>query len=158
MDCDALDHRLEALADDLAPDAGEAAHLRTCARCRARLRLARSMERVLQARELPEPPAGFTSAVMGRVHRERWRSEQLVDAGFNIAVAAGLGLIVAGLTALAWSLDWFSIDPEAVRIVADAAGEWLARVGEQLQMVAIAAALLTSALGLWWWVEGEQGY
>lgn len=158
MDCDALDLRLEALADDLAPDAGEAAHLSTCARCQARLRLARSMERVLQAREVPEPPDGFTAAVMARVQRERWRSEQLVDAGFNIAVAAGLGLIAAGLAALAWSLEWFSIDPGAVRIVADAAGQWLARIGEQLQMVAIAAVLLTTALGFWWWVEGEHGY
>lgn len=158
MSCHDLDDRIEEVADGLTPDADLAAHLASCAGCGRRLRLARSMNRVLETREAPDPPEWFTAAVMTRVHRERWRSEQLVDAGFNIAMAAGLALIVAGLATLAWSLGWFSIDPAAVQVVAEATGRWLARVSEQLQMLVVAAVLLTSALGLWWWVEGEQGY
>lgn len=157
-DCHDLDDRIEELADGLTPDADLAAHLASCAGCEARLRLARSMNRVLESREVPDPPEWFTAAVMTRVHRERWRSEQLVDAGFNIAMAAGLALVVAGLAALAWSLGWFSIDPAAVQVMSNAVGQWLARISGQLQMLVVAAVLLTSALGLWWWVEGEQGY
>lgn len=155
--CEGMDDRIEALADGLASEPEVALHLSTCARCQARLALARSLNRVLDTREVPEAPQSFTSAVMSRVHRERWRSEQLVDAGFNLAVAVGLGLIAVGLGALAWSLGWFSVDPAAVEVVALAAGQWLARISGQLQMLVIAALLLTSALGLWWWVEGE-GY
>jgi anti-sigma factor RsiW len=158
IDCPDMDDRIEEMADGLTPDAEAAAHLSSCARCQARLRLAQSMNRVLDTREVPEPPAWFTSTVMTRVHRERWRSEQLVDAGFNIAIAAGLALIVAGLGALAWSLGWFSIDQAAVQVVVEATGRWLARISEQLQMLVVAAVLLTSALGLWWWVEGERSF
>ncbi len=158
IDCQAMDDRIEEIADGLAHEPDVAAHLSTCARCQARLTLARSVNRVLETREVPEAPEWLTAAVMTRVRRERWRSEQLVDAGFNVAVAAGLGLIAVGLGALAWSLGWFSIDPAAVELVAAAAGQWLARISGQLQMLVVAAVLLTSALGLWWWVEGERTY
>jgi hypothetical protein len=158
IDCHDWDDRIEEAADGLAPGADLAAHLASCEACRARLRLAQSINRVLEAREVPDPPEGFTRMVMTRVHRERWRKEQLVDAGFNIAIAAGLALIVAGLSALAWSLGWFSIEPAALQVMSNAAGQWLARISGQLQMLVVAAVLLTSALGFWWWVEGEHGF
>ncbi len=158
MSCHDVDSLIEAVADGTMAEGDAGAHLASCARCQARLRLARSIGRVLETRETPEPPPGFTAAVMRRVQRERWRSEQLVDAGFNIAVAVGIGFIVFGLAALAWSLGWFPVDREAVRIVASAVQEQLAQASGQLQMIGIAALLLTSALGLWWWVEGEASF
>lgn len=156
MTCELLDECMEAIAEGLAPDGAAAAHLEACAACRQRLALARGLLRTLEAREVPLPPGDFTDRVMARVRQDQWRAEQWVDAGFNAAVAAGLGLMAAGLAGLAGSFGWVSIDAPAVAALSRALAPWVASAVAEAQTVAIAAVLLTSALGLWWWAEEDE--
>lgn len=155
MRCHDLDSHFEAIADGtLAITPEQQAHLAGCPACRARLDRARAIERWLAVRDVPAPPATFTAAVMARIGREEWRTERVVDLGFNLAVAAGLLVIVMSAAGLAWSLGLFTItvDLEALlrAVVNEAEG---GRVMSQLQTVALAAVLLTMALVLWWWAE-----
>ena len=155
MRCDDLDAIIEAIAEGQAPAGDDDAHLAGCARCQARVGMAQALERLLATRETPEPPAAFTVRVMERVGHERWRAEQLVDVGFNVAVAAGLALVVAGVAGLAWAFGWFTVDRPTLEAVSTALAPWISNTLAKGQTVALAAVLLTSALGLWWWVEGE---
>jgi len=153
--CDELDQIIEAIAEGQALAGDHDAHLATCARCRSRVAMAQAVDRLLATRETPEPPAGFTYRVMERVGREEWRAEQLMDVGFNVAVAAGVALVVAGAVGLAWSLGWLTVDRPTLEAVSAALEPWLSSTLSKGPTVLLAAVLLTSALGLWWWVEGE---
>ena len=77
-----------------------------------------------------------------------------VDLGFNLAIAAGVLVILAGAAGLAWSLGLLTITIDVAAIL-DAldARETTGRVLSQVQTVAMSALLLTTALGLWWWAE-----
>lgn len=154
MGCHDIDDLIEALADAEPVPADVEAHVASCAQCRARVELARAMDRLLLVREVPAPPEAFTLQVMRRVRQERWRVEQVVDAGFNLAIAAGLIVVVGGVTGLLWSLGWFSIDVTALSAAVVAVAPWTTRLASEAQTLALAAALLSSALALWWWVEG----
>lgn len=128
-------------------------HFETCPRCAAALASARRLEGLLRSDGVPAAPPGFTSAVLQRIRRERWRSEQHVDRLFNFAIAVGfLLVVVAGiamlnvdaalaLVATAWSL-LKSGTRDAVREAAPSVVTYIA-----------AAGLLASALGMWWWAE-----
>ncbi len=157
MRCEDLEPVIEAIADGShQPDAEQAAHLATCPRCPARLERARAIEDLLRLRAVGVPPATFTATVMARVGHERWQAERVIDFGFNLAIAAGVLVIVAGGAGLAWSLGMFTI---AINV--DAAWQALGsdvtgRVLTQVQTVVMAAGLLTSALGLWWWAEAAS--
>ena len=157
MRCEHLEPLIEAIADgSLAPDAGTAAHLASCPVCAARLAEAQAIENLLRTREVAVPPASFTAAVMARVGHERWKTERAVDLGFNLLMAAGVMVIVAGAAGLAWSLGFLNltIDLEAIwrAIGSDVTG----RVVSQVQTFVMAAALLTMALVLWWWAEAAS--
>ena len=154
--CHQLDELIEAIAEGERPPADAEAHLATCPRCAASLALARALDRTLAARELPLPPQGFTARVMQQVGHERWRTEQIVDFGFNIAIAIGIGLITIGGVALAYSFGWLTVDRPTIEALGTAVQPWLTRLGDDLRTVILAAMLLTSALALWWWVEGES--
>jgi anti-sigma factor RsiW len=156
VDCDELDDLIEAIAEGQRPSGDQDAHLASCARCQARMRLAVALDRMLAAREAAEPPSGFTGRVMARVAQEQWRAERIVDAGFNLAVAAGLAAIAVGLMGLAWGLGWLGLERPTLQAVESALAPWINRTMAEAQTVALAALLLTSALGLWWWVEGEE--
>ena len=156
MSCDRLEPLIEELADGTLEPAGEhAAHLASCDDCRERLETARAIHSMLTARELPVPPASFTSNVMARIHRERWAGEQVVDLGFNLAIAAGVLLIIGGALGLAWSLGVLTFGVDARSLVASLASPWLDRALQQMQMVLVATILLMTTLGLWWWAESE---
>jgi hypothetical protein len=88
------------------------------------------------------------------VRQERWRVEQFVDVGFNLALAAGGFVVLCGLGGLLWSLGWLSIDIEVVSAATAAVAPWTRRLISDAQTLGVAAALLSSALALWWWVEG----
>ncbi|MGH9386086.1 MAG: hypothetical protein ACRD2N_17545 [Vicinamibacterales bacterium] len=157
--CDALEPIAEAIADgsrELTPE--QEAHFSTCEACRSRLAWAREIHTVLAARELPDPPALFTANVLARVRRERWQGEQAVDLGFNLTIAAGVLLIVGGLVGLAWSLGLLTFEVDARGLLASLANQWVDRVFQQLQTIVMATVLLTMALGLWWWAEGDRSY
>jgi predicted anti-sigma-YlaC factor YlaD len=153
VDCQDLDELIEAVAagDPVPAEAG--AHLAGCAACRARVDLARAVDQLLLAREVPAPPERFTLQVMRRVTQERWRAEQFVDAGFNLALAAGGLVVLGGLGGLLWSFGWFSIDVAALSTAATAVAPWTTRLVADAQTLVMAAVLLSSALALWWWVE-----
>lgn len=155
MRCDALEPLIEAIADgsyELTPD--DAAHVSSCALCSHRIGRARSIEQLLSLREIALPPAGFTPAVMMRVGQELWKTERAIDLGFNLAIAAGVLVIIAGAAGLAWSLGFLTVTIDLDAIVrAFDAGEATGRVFSQVQTVAMSALFLTTALALWWWAE-----
>ena len=52
---------------------------------------------MLRSRVAPAPPANFSSRVMTRMRLARWRGEQLLDWGFNIALVTAGILVVLGM-------------------------------------------------------------
>jgi len=155
--CDDLENLIEAIADDSLPlPAEDAAHVASCALCTARIERARSIESLLSVREVAPLPAAFTQAVMARVIQERWKAERAVDLGFNLAIAAGILVIVTAGAGLAWSLGMLSvtIDLDAIVRALDAGAT--GRLLSQVQTVAMSAVLLTMALFLWWWAEAAS--
>ena len=154
MRCAELEPLIEAIDDGSHQlSAEDQAHVTTCAVCAGRLARARDIERWLQMREVPQPPASFTAAVMARTVDAKWRTERAFDIGFNLAVAAGLLVILAGAAGVAWRLGYVAIDPSAIALLQAASAQVEGRIVSQLQTVAAAAGLLTMALGLWWWAE-----
>ena len=154
MGCDQFDALIEAIADGThqpAPDEGT--HLSSCARCSARLEQARGIEQWLATRDAPQAPASFTASVMARIGQEKWKAERVIDIGFNLAIAAGVLVILAGGAGLAWSLGLFTLDVDLAALVDVATSQVEGRVINQLQTVGVAAVVLTMALVLWWWAE-----
>jgi hypothetical protein len=155
--CDELEPLIEAIADGShVLSAADAAHVASCASCGARLERARSIESLLAMREVASPPASFTATVMAQVGRERWQTERVIDLGFNLAMAAGVAVILSGAAGLAWSLGF-------LRISVDLSAAWRAldtdvtgRVLSQVQTIGMSAGLLTMALVLWWWAEAAN--
>jgi hypothetical protein len=129
------------------------AHLDTCRGCTEALDRARQVDRLLHARPAPKPPANFAARTLALVRRQRWRSEQYVDAGFNLSLAILAVLIVgsvwfvlnrSGLVTV--GADVFDLFGAAFRAVAG-------RIAPSLPVYAGATALLVMALGVWWWAE-----
>ena len=154
MNCDELDLLIEAIADGtIDPSPEQRAHLAACDRCAARLEQARAIEQLLAIRDVATPSPAFTQQVMAQIGREQWQTERVIDLGFNLAMAAGVFVILAGGVGLAWSLGLLSITIDIDAIVQALGAEFTGRVLSEVQTVAMAAALLTLALGLWWWAE-----
>lgn len=156
MRCEDLDPVIEGVADDtLDPGVDVRAHLTSCSLCKRRLQAARAIHELLSTREAPVPPPGFTARVIARVQRQRWQAERAIDIGFNVAVAAGILLILGGGLGLAWSMGFLSLDVDLGVLLEAGAAEWTGRLEPQIQTIAMAAVLLTMALGLWWWAETD---
>lgn len=159
MDCEHLELLIEAVADGSAElDAAAAAHLDGCAVCQARVAQAREIERFLISREVPVPPASFTAGVMALVRHDRWQTERFVDLGFNLALAAGVLVILAGMGGLAWSLGFLTVTIDLDALLEATRTEVGGRLVAQVQTVAMAAVLLTMALALWWWTEADSSF
>jgi anti-sigma factor RsiW len=151
-----LDDVLDAVAaGDRVLAAQEQAHLDACPACRARLALARQVERVLAARPVPVAPAGLTAAVLARVSQDRWRTEQALDLGFNIVVAVGMLVVSVGLFGLAWASGLVVIGIDLARLTGQALDVLGTRLAPQAQLVTAAVLLLAGALGAWWWAEDD---
>jgi hypothetical protein len=43
-------------------------------------------------------------------------------------------------------------------LFASVATQWVDRALQQLQTIVMATVLLTMALGLWWWAEGDASF
>lgn len=128
-------------------------HLESCPRCASALASARRIEAALAARAAPAAPVRFTHTVLARIRRERWSSEQRVDRIFNIAIAAAVLLMVAGVLAL-FNVDRVLASATAVAQMFDTA----ARRSVESPAPGLAAyigsiGLFISALGTWWWAE-----
>lgn len=142
-------------AGDPVPE-GISEHVATCTRCSARMQLAMRIEQTLTARPVAVPPAAFTHTVVGRIRNERWRAEQMVDLGFNVFVACGIGLIAAGVAGLVWASGVVVFSRDVFSVLAVATDSILTSVAGQARTFLFAALLLTLALGVWWWVEQED--
>jgi anti-sigma factor RsiW len=157
MFCDETLDAIEAIAaGELKADGRVAAHLAACRHCAAALESARRLDKLLAARPVPRPPQQFTVRTMTRIRRARWRSDQFLDAGFNVAIA----LIVLGVIGAGWLL----LDRSGLTVVSgdlvaliESGGVALAqRVAPSVPVYAAAAALVATALGIWWWAERES--
>jgi hypothetical protein len=124
--------------------------------CAARLEQARSIESLSRPpRGCAQPPASFTPSVMLRVGQELWKAERAIDFGFNLAMAAGIAVIIAGgagtrLVARI-SLHHDRSSPPFFRRSMPrrrpAASSRKSRPSPCRQ------CLLTMALAVWWWAE-----
>jgi len=156
MFCDEALDTVEAIAaGDLMPVGRVASHLATCPNCALALTRARQLEASLQRRAVPAAPAQFTSRTLARIRRARWRSDQFLDVGFNLAI----GLIVLALLSGVWMLlhrtGLAGVSTDAVDVVGSGFVALAKRVAPALPLYVGAAALLVSALGLWWWAERD---
>jgi hypothetical protein len=156
MFCDEALDTVEAIAaGEVMPDGRVASHLASCPNCALALEQARQLEASLRRREVPAPPTQFTSRTLARIRRARWRTDQFLDVGFNVAI----GLIVVALLGGVWMLlhrtGLASVSGDAVDVFGRGFVELAKRVAPSLPLYGGAAALLVSALGIWWWAERD---
>ena len=156
MFCDETLDAIEAIAaGELRAEGRVALHLASCRNCAAALDSARRLDRMLAARPVPKPPQQFTIRTMTRIRRARWRSDQFLDVGFNVAIA----LIVLGIIGSGWLLLDRSgltvVSGELFTLIEDGGLALAQRVAPSLMVYAAAGALVVTALGIWWWAERE---
>jgi hypothetical protein len=152
--CDDLEPLIEAIADGsdaLSPE--DRVHVSSCPVCAARLEHARRIEQWLASRDVAQPPPTFTASVMAHIVKEKWQAERVIDIGFNLAIAAGVLVILMAGAGLAWSLGFFTITVDAAALVNAAFSRVEGRVISEVQTIMISAVLLTMALAFWWWAE-----
>lgn len=156
MFCDEALDTVEAIAaGDVLADGRVASHLATCPNCALALERARQLEATLRRREAPAAPAQFTSRTLARIRRARWRSDQFLDAGFNVAVGAVVVSLLGGVWMLLHRTGLSSVSSDAVDLFGSGFVSLARRVAPSLPLYAGALALLVSALGIWWWAERD---
>jgi anti-sigma factor RsiW len=153
MTCDEANTFIEAVAmgDTVAEEL--AAHLAGCGQCAPRLALARRIDLTLKERVVPAASPGFTGSVMARLRRDRWRTEQVVDLSFNIAVATGVLLVLGGIAGFAWRAGAFAIGGDIAALMVSATRTVVTRAAMDLQVITAIMLLISTAFGLWWWSE-----
>ena len=156
MFCDEALDAVEAIAaGELLPDGRVASHLATCPNCASALDSARRLEASLRERPVPAAPAQFTARTLARVRRARWRSDQFLDAGFNLAVGAVIVALMGGGWMLLHRTGLAAVSRDAIDLFRSRFVIVARRVAPSLPLYAGAALLLVSALGLWWWAERD---
>jgi predicted anti-sigma-YlaC factor YlaD len=156
MFCDEALDAVEAIAaEDLHPDGRVAAHLASCPNCAAALVSARSLERMLQRRAVPSPSPQFTSRTLARVRRARWRSDQFLDVGFNVAIGAIVLAVVGGIWLLLDRSGLAVISNDAVNLLGTGFVTFARRAAPSLPLYGGATAILATALVIWWWAERD---
>jgi anti-sigma factor RsiW len=154
MTCqDTLELVEEIAAEEITATVEIRAHFETCPRCASALATARRIEAALAARPAPVAPAGFTAAVVSKIRSDRWRAEQHVDRLFNLAMVAGMLLIVGSVLALTNLGVVIAAAAKGGELLGTAAGQLAERAVPALRTYIAAAGLLISALGMWWWAE-----
>ena len=154
MTCEDIADLIEPLASgDVVPDADFDLHVSSCPICSGALGRARQIERALDALQPWAPPVAFADRVMARVRSERLRAERYVDAGFNVAIASGILLVLAGV----WGLLSLTGVAEITADLSTVVGEGLRLAASQASAGAPAflgaVGLLISALVLWGWAD-----
>jgi anti-sigma factor RsiW len=150
MSCQEVEAQIEALAGGEPASPPVRAHLDACPGCASALDRARRIDRLLQSREVPRAPAGFTAAVIARLSRERWQSEQVLDWGFNIAIASGLLLMIAGGWLL---LNLSGLTEVTVEALGASREVLLSQLRQTLPTYGSALLLVVATLGVWWWAD-----
>jgi anti-sigma factor RsiW len=158
MFCDEALDSVEAIAaGELTPEGRIAAHLETCPNCAAALRSARALDQMLRGRSAPAPPANFTSRTLARVRRARWQSDQLVDVAFNMAIGAVVLASLGGAWLLLARMGLIAVGGGAFDLIGTAIMAAAHRVGPAFPIYSGAAALVGTALLIWWWAERGSG-
>jgi hypothetical protein len=156
MFCDEALDAVEAIAaGDLIADGRVAAHLASCPNCALALESARQLERSLRLRAVPAPSAQFTARTITRVRRAQWRSDQFLDVGFNVAIGLVAIAVVAGVWMLLHRTGLEVVGSDAVTLFGTGFATFARRIVPFLPRYAGAAALLATALGIWWWAEKD---
>ena len=156
MFCDEVLELVDAIAaGDLTADARVMAHVQSCAGCAAALAAARRVDDLLKQRTSPAAPPQFTTRIMGRIRRDRWRSDQFLDLGFNLIVAVVVLFTLGGLWILLSQTGMGGISQDAARVLGSAASDLLHRAAPSLPLYLAASAIVAMALGVWWWAERD---
>ena len=156
MFCDEVLDLIEAIAgNDIEPHGRVADHLASCRQCAAALASARALEQMLRVRPVPTPPVQFTTRTLARVRRARWRSEQFLDVGFNVAIGAVVLAVIGGVWMLLNRTGLVAVSNDAVDLFSTSMVAFARRVSPSLPLYAGATALLATALGIWWWAERD---
>jgi hypothetical protein len=137
------------------PDGRVASHLATCPNCAQALVDARQLEASLRQREAPAAPPQFTSRTLARIRRARWRSDQFLDLGFNVAIGAVVVAVLVGVWMLLDRTGLAAVSGDAAEMFGSGFVSLARRVAPSLPLYAGAAAVLVSALGVWWWAERD---
>ena len=154
MICRDVLHLVEAIAaGDLEVDESVRAHFESCPRCASELASARRLEMLLQARTPAEPPARFSSMVLGRIRSERWQSDQRIDRIFNVGIAAAVLLVVGSIVAMTNVTGVLGAAAWVWGTIAEISGRVVEETLPVLLTYVAAAGLLMSALAMWWWAE-----
>jgi hypothetical protein len=152
--------RVEAVVDEMAAGLEVttelSGHVPTCARCQARLAMARRIERALADWPVAAPPAHFAADVARLARQDVWGQELVVDWGFNLALAASLVCIVAGAAGFVWLLGAMADPVEASRLAARPLTALAGQVRGQGLVVGTATALLATTAAAWWWGEERR--
>ena len=156
MTCDDVQNAIELIAaGEMTPDAQMASHLATCRSCAAALETAERIDALLRQRPVPAPPAQFTARTMAGIRRARWRNEQMIDWGFNAALAL-IGVAVAAVIWIFVRRSGFTfVGNDALQLFGAGMRTVLQRVSPSLPVYALATMLLITALGIWWWAERD---
>lgn len=154
MFCDEALDAIEAIAGgELTPEGRIAQPLVSCRNCANALATARRVETMLRTREVPAPSSHFTQRTLMRVRRARWRTEQFLDLGFNLA----LGLIVLGVLGAVWMLmtrtGVNAVGTDAMELFGSAVLTLVRRAAPSVPLYAGATAVVATVLAIWWWAE-----
>lgn len=140
-------------AGEMPLDAVLRGHIESCPQCAAELASARRIESLLASRVALTAPARFTATVLQRIRREQWRAEQHVDRLFNIAIAAALLIVAGGLLAMLNVGGVLAMAGSAWGLAAGMGSAVARNAAPSFNTYIAAAALLVSALGMWWWAD-----
>jgi predicted anti-sigma-YlaC factor YlaD len=156
MFCDeALDAIEPIAAGDLRPEGRIAAHLASCPNCAAALEQARRVDTLLRARPVPAPPPQFTARTLTRIRRERWRTDQFLDMTFNVAIGALALVVIVGVWLLLRRTGLTAVPSGASDLFTTGVAAIAGRILPSLPLYLAAAALVATALALWWWAERD---
>ena len=156
MFCDEVLDAVEPIAaGELTLSARVAEHLASCRGCAGALDSARRLDALLRGRAAPAPPAHFSSRVMGRLRRARWRSEQMLDWVFNIVLVAAGAVVVVSVWVVMRRSGLATVSSDAIELLGPGMAMFARRISPSLPLYAAATALLGTALGVWWWAERD---
>ena len=156
MFCDEVLEAVEPIAaGELAPSPRIAEHLASCRGCAGALDSARRLDALLRARAAPVPPAHFSSRVMNGLRRARWRTEQMLDWGFNLALVAAGVVVVISLWVVMRRSGLTTVSSDAIELLGPGMVLFARRITPSLPLYLAATALLGTALGVWWWAERD---
>ena len=159
MTCADVAPLVEAIAEgELVANPAVQAHLAECTECRSAMDRAARLERLLKTRPVSRPPAEFTSRVLGRIRRDRWRREQAIDISFNLAIAVLGAAIAGGAVFLLYAMGLAAVASSVVDLFAAAAAELVGRATPFFPVYGATTALVASALAIWWWAERDVSF